>query len=310
MAGRARLREAVGRLALVLFGVMLATGLLEAGMQLGAGYVAATHPRDDDRRPSPDAAVRVMCLGDSNTYGLYYGKERAYPQALEQFWNAISPTPIHVVNLGFPGNNSSVLRNRLPMALRLHHPQVVTIMIGVNDIWSVPEPLQGETYRDGLWRVSRVYRLLSLMAQSWSAGPADRMPDLDPDGVGLFRPADERNKSWKEGLTNDLVAMIATITAAGARPVLLTYPANTGWYHQANLVTRAVASITNTLLIDLSPYYYYPACSDLKTGCSLLRPDAHPTAMGHQVAGNQLAVWFKHDNVIPTAPWSPDALAP
>ena len=211
-----------------------------------------------------------------------------------------------MINLGFPGNNSSVLRNRLPEALRLHQPRVVTVMIGVNDIWSVPEPLQGETYRDVLWRTSRLYRLLRLIAQSWRAGPADRMRDLDADGAGIFRPADEANKAWKEGLTNDLIAMIAAITGAGARPVLLTYPADTGWYHQANLVTRAVAAITGALLIDLSPYYY-PACAD-PTGCALLRPDAHPTALGHQVAGTRLAAALQQHDVIPTAPTTPNAL--
>src|SRR5262245_47203277 len=118
MTGRSRLREAFGRLALVLLGLVLSVGLLEAGLQVGALYVAATHPQGDTRPVT--GAVRVMCLGDSNTFGLYYGKERAYPATLEQFWNAANPTHIEVINLGFPGNNSSVLRNRLPEALRVH----------------------------------------------------------------------------------------------------------------------------------------------------------------------------------------------
>jgi hypothetical protein len=73
---------------------------------------------------------RVLCLGDSNTYGLYLAdRAQAYPQTFEALWNerVVSPR-IEVLNLGYPGTNSSRLRRDLPRMLETFAPDVVVLM--------------------------------------------------------------------------------------------------------------------------------------------------------------------------------------
>ena len=45
-----------------------------------------------------------------------------------------------MINLGFPGNNSSKILRALPRILQELRPDVVTVMVGTNDWWTEPEP--------------------------------------------------------------------------------------------------------------------------------------------------------------------------
>src|SRR5437870_1938288 len=135
----ALVRAALGRLALVALGVLSALLVLEAALQLGAVWTGRTAAWP--AVPAWLGARRTVCLGDSNTYGLWVGRESAYPKLLEQRWNAAGSERLQVANLGYPGNNSSRLRNRIREVLREYRPELVTIMIGANDLWTLPEPL-------------------------------------------------------------------------------------------------------------------------------------------------------------------------
>lgn len=155
-----------GRLCLVLGGLALAVALLE-----GALWAAALVVRVSGR-PLPITLAsegrRVLATGDSNTYGLYLEPEQAYPLVFERLWNARHPEhPVEVLNVGYPGTNTSRLRNALPRFLESAKPDVVTIMVGANDFWTEPEPVPRDVEASPehggpswLWRHSRVYRLL------------------------------------------------------------------------------------------------------------------------------------------------------
>jgi hypothetical protein len=112
-----RLGSLAGHLFLVLFGLVLGLLLFELGLQAAAVWM-----RRDGQ--SPVAWVtgrrRVLCLGDSNTYGLSLGdRTDAWPQQLEKLWNAVTPSrPAEVLNPGYPGTNSSRPRRDLPAILR------------------------------------------------------------------------------------------------------------------------------------------------------------------------------------------------
>ncbi len=155
-----------GRLCLVLGGLALAVALLE-----GALWAAALVVRVSGR-PLPITLAsegrRVLATGDSNTYGLYLEPEQANPLVFERLWNARHPEhPVEVLNVGYPGTNTSRLRNALPRFLESAKPDVVTIMVGANDFWTEPEPVPRDVEASPehggpswLWRHSRVYRLL------------------------------------------------------------------------------------------------------------------------------------------------------
>ena len=106
------------RLLLIPFGLLLGLVVLELGLQAAAFLVVGA-----DRR-LPDSWLtgnrRVVCLGDSNTYGIYLRtRAEAYPQQLETLWNARAGAPrIEVLNLGYPGTNTSRLRRDFPRCWR------------------------------------------------------------------------------------------------------------------------------------------------------------------------------------------------
>jgi lysophospholipase L1-like esterase len=163
------------RAALVVFGLILGFAALEGLLQLGALAVRAR-----------GGAARLVALGDSNTYGLYVGKENAYPRLLETGWNGQeNGRRLEVLNLGYPGNNSSVLRNRFRAVLADYRPDAVLIQIGVNDFWSMPEPIVADDASESVWmnlvRRSRTGRLLLILERSLAGRPVERLPGVEGD---------------------------------------------------------------------------------------------------------------------------------
>ncbi|WP_397568979.1 alpha/beta fold hydrolase [Schlesneria sp. T3-172] len=95
-----------------------------------------------------EGPVKVVCLGDSVT-GVYYhtGGRRAYPEMLEVGLRKIlSREDITVINAGISGNTTQDGLNRLDTDVLAHHPQIVTISFGLNDVTRIPL----ETFRANL----------------------------------------------------------------------------------------------------------------------------------------------------------------
>ena len=188
------------RLALVPLGVALGLLALEALLQVAA---LAVHLGGG---PTPAAWLtgnrRVLCLGDSNTYGLYLpDRAQAYPQTFEALWNERVASPrIEVLNLGYPGTNSSRLRRDLPRMLEAFAPDVVILMVGSNDYWTAPVDVapSGAFARaaQSVKRHSRVYQLSYMLRRALSA---DRLEiDYDPrvnGGAGGHRALRRRRDS-------------------------------------------------------------------------------------------------------------------
>jgi lysophospholipase L1-like esterase len=119
---------------------------LEVFLQLVALFVTVTGREIEASWLTDDR--RILCVGDSNTYGLYLEREDAYPQQLEALWNESVDSPkVEVLNLGFPGTNSSRILSEYAGLLETLRPDVVIILVGANDFWTVPvavrEPGQG-----------------------------------------------------------------------------------------------------------------------------------------------------------------------
>ena len=307
---RSRWREWGGRLGMLLGGLVVGLVLLEGALRAGALVVRVTG------RPLPTTFAtdgrRVLSTGDSNTYGIYLkGAAQPYPSVFERLWNARHPDrPVEVVNVAYPGTNSSRLRNALPRFLAAAKPDVVTIMAGTNDFWTEPESLapnaEGSAYGgpSWLWRHSRVYRLL-FMARRSAEFTLERVEVFDRTGGGFpkgesatFRTAegtidlgwDERRSAPGDVLgeaRRNLVAITDIVRRHGAEPVFVTYPCEIGFYGSANTLMREAAGQSGTRLIDVG--------AALRTRCSdgdcpdVFLPDCHPTALGHEMAAEILA---------------------
>ena len=99
-------------------------------------------------RTRPPEEVRILCLGDSVTFGMGVEDALTWPAQLEQVL-AESPElagrPVHVMNGGIPGW-SSVQGLRLLDQTGWYEPDVIVFWFGMNDVqpaWGRPDSMKG-----------------------------------------------------------------------------------------------------------------------------------------------------------------------
>ncbi len=245
-------------IALVTSGIIAALLIAECGLRV----ISVVRPA---RRTVFGAGPTLLFEGDSNTYGLYVDADESYPARVAAL------THRRVVNLGYPGTNSSRVRNRIADDLASVRPIAVFVMVGVNDFWTAPEPLPGEreTWGDWAWRRSRVWQLATMLRYGF--------PLADRPAVGV--PHEDR-------LAENLRAIAAAARAAQVPLTFITYPATGLAYTPADEALRRAARDTGTALIDLTPTFT-ARCPTVP--CALLLQDHHPTPTGHDLAAHLVA---------------------
>jgi len=72
--------------------------------------------------------MKIVCFGDSITYGSLVGRDERYFGCLEKMFPAYT-----FVNAGVAGNTSSQGRERFDQDVLVHHPDVCVIFFGMND---------------------------------------------------------------------------------------------------------------------------------------------------------------------------------
>ncbi len=70
----------------------------------------------------------ILAFGDSLTYGTGTSRDKAYPAVLEELINH------KIINAGIPGEISEKGLARLPGLIERHHPELIIICHGGNDI--------------------------------------------------------------------------------------------------------------------------------------------------------------------------------
>ncbi len=119
------------RLLLIFFGVLVALFLCEFVLRMGSLFVKdEIHPMNIAK----NRKIRILCLGDSFTFGSGANPEFSYPAQLQRMLNDKMPKKsFEVINLGSPGKNSSLLAQELPQIIKNYKPDIVLVMIGIND---------------------------------------------------------------------------------------------------------------------------------------------------------------------------------
>ncbi len=290
-----RARSIVARVGSNLLAALAGLAMLELVLQVAALWVA------EGGRELPAAlapgARRVLCLGDSNTWGLGVERDEAWPQQLAVAWKREHESEIEVVNLGYPGTNSSQVRRELRRTLESVHPDVVVLMVGANDFWTLPVPIDDarSELRLFLDRHSRLWRL------AWSVS---RVLSYEVHVVGRKGLEDEHDRGEMfeaghvpgemfeaghvpgglvaalTGLLENLSAITAEVNGLGLEFVLMTYPSRATLYAVANRTIRSAASRSGVRLVDLEKRFALlcPAepCPEL------LMADGHPTEQGYR----------------------------
>ena len=247
-------------------GVVLAALLgLELVLQLASRFVG-----DRSDTWAAGATRRVLCVGDSHTYGALVRRDESFPAQLQHLLDEQQPGVWSVVNLGVPGLSSTQLRNRLPLWLSRYQPDVVLAWSGANDSWNVSEvdgagggfrlALEQLALRSRVWRLLRV-KLHDLALERdvargrgvWDVSKVEGALSTQEtwtvrrDGrIERFTHAREAENAYagdaevEARAETDYAAMAAIARAAGARLVLVEYPLDLGMFAAANRAMRRV----------------------------------------------------------------------
>lgn len=297
--------RALARAGLVVVGLAMAVILLELALRLGALFVDA--PIEPDTMSWKTDGRRFIALGDSNTYGVWLperGRD-AYPSQLERIWNGERPLPIEVLNLGYPGTNSSRLVGLYPKFIEAFAPDVVLVMIGVNDFWTEPVAFPDQRSDLGLLAYvkhhSRLYKGLYILLRR--SGADDLEVDDSPDssfegGEGTIRAGEhEFALGWntqigapeevEAELRDNLRKLTALSKLSSAQLVLMTYPGRFRYYSLANPAIRSIAQESGIPLIDLARVFK-PLCPEFSCP-QWLYGDQHPNEVGYRLVAETIA---------------------
>jgi lysophospholipase L1-like esterase len=287
-------------------GLVLAGGALEIGLRAAAWLVAGSPAPGRAAAEASPASFRILCIGDSNTYGTGVERSEAYPAQLERLLNERSGAArVEVTNLGVPGSNSSQVLHRLPRYVEIDEPDLVIVLIGVNDYWnpeeaeSPPSASLGERLHRRLSHL-RSYRLVLLLMEHLRSPGAPTDPDevvlvnkevrRKAGGTGdatvrelrhggaTFRFRNTERSVFLDGdeqvrlLTRNLREMIRIAGERKVPLVLATYAADVGPYVLPNRVIADQSGayvVTSEFRADLRRYIGAP-----RPG--LYFPDMHP----------------------------------
>ena len=148
--------------------------LLEIFLRL-FGFIYIHHRLGSLNKRKAGDAVRLLCLGDSFTFGIGAPGGYSYPEQLQQLLDRRLPNKKFIVyNEGRPGQNSSMLFRELPGNIQKYTPDIIIVMTGCNNSSNFKNsnyfrfmPKSGRKYLyryDSLASHSKVYRLLKAAA--------------------------------------------------------------------------------------------------------------------------------------------------
>jgi hypothetical protein len=124
------------RSAALCVGLVVCFGILEGGLWVGSLFRPAERQALGQELAPRPGERRILCIGDSFTYGVHLTAEQSYPGQLEAMLDLEPGQPWRVINLGYPGQNSAEVRLRLVRNIAAYRPEIVIAWIGANNTWS------------------------------------------------------------------------------------------------------------------------------------------------------------------------------
>lgn len=265
--------------------------LLELALQLAAPLVRLTMSRAADVA-DPSAQLTVLCVGDSNTFGLHLPRVYAYPALLQAALGRRYRQPVGVINRGIPGQNSAQVAVGLADDLSELSPDLVLILVGINDTWNTDGQDLGLASWLGRLKLVRLARVLLAGVTSTKTFEVatDEQGEIVIDRGSGRRRINQGDQADAPGLAGEALALVlrrgleralSACQQAGSRPVLMTYAENQGPFAEVNALIRAVATERQVLLIDhareFKQHFVELGYDELMFG------DHHPNARGYRL---------------------------
>jgi lysophospholipase L1-like esterase len=286
-------------LALALFGILLAMLALEVGLRLAGRvyrqrYAASIQDRTD--------TIRILCLGESSTAGLWLDRQDSYPKQLEAMLNHKYHTDrikvIFPVNIG---QNSSQIANRAEDYVQAYHPKLIIGMLGANNEWSFAENnfvlfLHGSNSQmwklrmASVWDRLRILKVLRFIFLQYTIPDTDELKPKkwqDPE-YASYPPQDWKwqfaktnTQAFTDGWKYDVTKIIHTSKMVGANFVLMNYHINPIFLHAQDVVDVAKKENISFVLND-TPWQEQVSSKNL-TKEYVLHDGWHPNRKGYEL---------------------------
>ncbi len=229
----------------------------------------------------PSRVYRVVCVGDSFTFGMGVQQEDSWPAHLEA---RLSPPPgyerVEVINAGVPGYNLHQYVRQIELKILALAPHLIIMGLVENDLepafyvddgyLCVPRKSTTIVFPGKRWLQtnSYFYQALNMRYQAWMASLLHRM-DAEQARDILF--GDRDPDAWDEA-SRQLQAIHKQIVESGADLLVVSLDLSdesplTGIVERAEIPT-------NDINLD---------------GPGLRLQDGHPNARGHAHMANQIA---------------------
>ena len=259
----------------ILLSVALGLVALEAGLRIVGFAYGRLHARDD----ASAASRRILCIGDSHTFGIWLAKGDSYPARLEAKLNEANPNKanpndrVAVENAGVPGYATADVLERLRVLLARRHYDAVAVMAGANDRWKGAERpwwLELKTVKLGLLlfrgrvppRVTNSDGVVHVDEISGKATPGNAstvtiaMVDRSGESIAFEQRATaelESDERLAAKLAENLRAIAGATAAAGSRILFVGYPSDANDLGLASRAMAAAAVDANIPFVDLAP---------------------------------------------------------
>ncbi|MDP8223540.1 MAG: SGNH/GDSL hydrolase family protein [Candidatus Lernaella stagnicola] len=251
----------------------------------------------------PEGVFRVICVGDSTTFGVMVPEPETYARRLEKSLHAKAPR-VEVLNAGVPGTNIFAHRVLLAKTLLPLKPDVIVLYVLFNgrpEVEDIRRKIEGGRAANRVQlalRHSAVYRLLRRLLKGGFA--------LDSDAPLAHLVADSGVPGgWVEtSFRADLHAVVDQVQHAGAKLVLvyhLTRPgvqarldrranpalplgASERFNRRLRGLTRDAAATRGVVFLDPMPAFVRGKSEDKQ----LFLDDVHFSSHGHAVLAEEL----------------------
>lgn len=254
--------------------------------------------------PKPEGVKRIVCLGDSCTWGVGVEPGEAYPQVVEAKLHACDPERrVEMWNLGRPGYTSYQGRLLIESLWDVMAPDVLVFYFGANDAvrapiradkeWATVPKWSLKTHR-ALYRSSALYRLLRNVNLSYLRGR------VDYDFEGRHSVPDWNNRVSRRDFFENRTALAARVESAGGRLIIVT----SAGQRDGRVVKGAYFENFSVGPDDIDAYTLFSAEAD--AGRETFVDNVHPNAYGHRLLARELLKRLAADWGSPQC--DPDAL--
>jgi len=153
------------KILLILLGITLCVSLLEIGLRASGFILLFLQEQKNKHAIQQKETYRILCIGESVTFGLSARGKDSYPAQLEETLNARKTgIMFSVINKGMPAAKTSFIVSELADNINKYKPDMIIAMMGINDKQSfVPFDIVCARKKVFSFRSFRVYNLAKLL---------------------------------------------------------------------------------------------------------------------------------------------------